>query len=85
MIDPTENQRRSMVAEINAAPGSRESLESQYGSVWDTRELSAEFTVHGFLAPYCVVTRKSDGSLGTLMFQHSPRYYFGFEADTEAP
>ena len=31
------------------------------------------------MAPLVVVRRKSDGVKGSLMFQHSPRFYFGFE------
>lgn len=34
MNDPTESIRRQRLAEINAEPGSREALESQYGQVW---------------------------------------------------
>ena len=33
----------------------------------------------GFTAPLVVVRRKSDGQKGSLMFQASPRFYFGFE------
>ena len=47
------------------------------------RQLSQDFTVEGFAAPYVVVRRKSDGQRGTLMFQHSPRFYFGFEPHHE--
>ena len=81
MIDPTENIRREMVAEINAAPGSREALEAQYGKVWNTSEMSEDFEVTGFLAPFVVVRRKSDGKKGSLTFQHSPRFYFSFQED----
>ena len=49
--------------------------------VWDTNELQELFTVHSFLAPYVVVTRKSDGVKGTLMFTHMPRFYFSFIPD----
>ena len=79
MSDPTETIRRERLAEINAEPGSREALEAQYGPVWDTNELSDTFEVTGFMAPYVVVRRKSDGVVGSLEFQHSPRYYFNFE------
>ena len=33
----------------------------------------------GFSAPLVVVRRKSDNQKGSLMFQASPRFYFGFE------
>jgi hypothetical protein len=48
---------------------------------WDTTELQKDFTVHSFLAPFVVVTRKSDGKKGTLEFKHSPRVYFNFVVD----
>ena len=57
-------------------------LEQEYGQVWDTEELTAEFTVEGFAAPFIAATRKSDGKRGTLMFQHRPRFYFSW---TERP
>ena len=43
------------------------------------RQLGQDFTVEGFLAPYVIVRRKSDGQRGSLMFQNSPRFYFSFE------
>lgn len=80
-IDPTEGVRRVMVAAINIEPGSREALEQEHGQVWDTDQLRAEFEVTGFMAPFVVVTRRADGVVGSLMFQHSPRFYVGFTAD----
>jgi hypothetical protein len=82
MHDPTEMPRRQRLAEINAEPGSRQALEAQYGKVWDTNELGEAFDVLGFLAPYVVVRRKSDGVKGSLEFQHDPRLYFNFQVDS---
>ena len=79
MSDPTEDIRRQHLAEINAASGSREALEAQHGKVYDTQELASEFEVLGFQAPYIVVRRRSDGVLGSMAFQHQPRFYFGFQ------
>lgn len=79
MIDPTENIRKEMVEAINAEPGSRNALEKEHGQVWDTQELANDFEVTGFMAPFVIVRRKSDNAKGTLMFQHVPRFYFGFE------
>lgn len=76
--DPTETMRRALVDMINYAPGSRESLEATHGQVWDTAQLQDDFSVGGFMAPFVVVTRKSDGAPGTLLFQHAPRFYFCF-------
>jgi len=79
--DPTENIRREEQAQINAKQAVRAELEEEHGQVWDTDELQRDFEVKGFLAPYAVVVRKSDGALGSLKFQHYPRFYFGWEAD----
>ena len=78
MPDPTENMRRKLVSEINHEPGSREALEQEYEIVWNTDELRADFDVIGFAAPLVVVCRRSDGVRGSLLFQHWPRFYFGF-------
>lgn len=77
--DPTEGIRMAMTAEINAKRAEREPLEKQHGQVWDTEELQRDFEVTGFMAPFCGVTRKSDGKKGAVMFQHYPRYYFDFK------
>ncbi len=79
--DPTEAIRRERLAEINADAGSREALENQYGQIWDTNEMRRDFEVIGFAAPLVVVRRRADGILGSLEFQHSPRFYFSFEPD----
>jgi hypothetical protein len=79
MNDPTETIRRQRLAEINAEPGSREALEQQHGQVWSTDEMVEQFEAVGFLAPYIVVRRKSDGAKGSLEFQHNPRFYFNWQ------
>ena len=79
MTDPTEDIRRQMLADINAAPGSREYLEHKHGQVWDTGQLQEEFEVIGFMAPMVVVRRRGDCVKGSLMFQGSPRFYFSFQ------
>jgi hypothetical protein len=81
MPDPTETIRRQQLAEINAVPGSREALEAQHGQIWDTSELQDEFQALGFMAPYIIVRRRSDGVKGSLMFQANPRYYFSFQPE----
>ena len=79
MSDPTEITRRALLERMRAAgPASREALEECCGQAWDTRQMTEAFEVLGFLAPYVVVRRKSDGRKGTLMFQHNPRLYFEF-------
>lgn len=79
--DLTEDIRKEMLVEINAEPGSREALVAEHGQVWDTSELSAEFEVLGFMAPFVVVRKRATGEKGSLMFQHSPRFYFGWQKD----
>ena len=73
--------RRGLQQEINSVKGSRESLETQHGQVWDTQELQADFEVQGFMAPFIGVRRKSDGAQGSMAFQHAPRFYFNFKED----
>ena len=63
----------------------REQLEglTSRGRVWDTKELQEDFEVRQFAAPFVVVQRKSDGVIGSLEFQHQPRFYFDFEPTQE--
>jgi adenylate cyclase class IV len=77
-MDATEALRREMVREINSVEAERQHLEEMHGQVWDTSEMIDEFEALGFLAPFVVVRRRSDGVKGSLKFQHSPRYYFSF-------
>jgi hypothetical protein len=79
MSDPTESTRRALTAEINAKQADRERLEKEHGQVWNTEEMQQDFEALGFGAPLIVVRRKSDGKKGSLFFQHSPRFYWGFE------
>lgn len=81
MHDPTEATRRELVKEINANPGSREALEAKHGQVWNTQELQQDFEVLGFMAPFVIVSRRSDRAKGSLEFQANERFYFNFQAD----
>jgi len=76
--DPTEGIRREMVGQINSQEAGRAEMEAQHGQVWNTEEMTADFELQGFGAPFVVVTRKSDGHKGSLMFQHMPRFYYNF-------
>jgi len=83
-MDTTEPIRRQMVSQINNTVASdnketeRKRLEAIHGkgNVFDTDELSDNFEVIGFMAPFVVVRRLSDNKRGSLLFQHSPRFYF---------
>ncbi len=84
MADGTEPTRWVMTAEINSNPGEREALEERYGAdnVWSTSELGEAFVMNDFteeLAPYAMVTRRSDNVEGTVIFQNHPRLYFSFK------
>lgn len=74
MTDPTAAIRKAMVetgvpqADLAADPDQK----------WTTEQMQAEFDVLSFTAPFVVVSRKSDGQLGSLEFTHSPRVYFGW-------
>ena len=74
--DPTEAARMVMLA-----TGHPQRELEKASQRWDTQELGRDFIVHGFLAPFVIVTRKSDGKKGSLEFTHSPRFYFNFKAD----
>jgi len=80
--DETEPFRRARVAQLAAQQtDNRAELEARYGQLWNTEQLTAEFTVTGFMAPYVIVRRKSDNAVGSLEFQHDPRYYFNWQED----
>jgi hypothetical protein len=78
MNDCTESFRRSLVQELDMLSTERAALEEKHGQVWDTDELQRDFDVIGFLAPFVGVRRRADGVRGSLLFQASPRFYFGF-------
>jgi hypothetical protein len=85
MADETEGVRRFLVHRINASLSPDEQqryheLCLEYGedNVFDPSGLQENFEMLEFLSPYVLVIRKSDNQKGTLMFSHSPRFYFGF-------
>lgn len=79
-MDVTEDARRELTKKINSIKAEREELEDKFGQVWSTEELSSEFEVKGFLAPFVVVVRKVDFVKGSMMFQDRPRFYFDFKS-----
>jgi hypothetical protein len=84
MSDPIENIRRQMLADAASDPTAvRAELAVKFGKVWDTEELSNDFEVFGFMAPFIAVRRRSDGVNGSMKFQHLPRFYFSFVADQD--
>lgn len=59
----------------------REQLEQQHGQVWDEEQVLQDFSVLGHADPIAVVMRRADGKLGSMRFQHLPRFYWGFVPD----
>ena len=53
-------------------------LEKIYGEVFSTGEAIQKYEFITFCAPIVKVRRRFDGTIGTLEFQHSPRFYFKF-------
>ena len=82
-MTPLEMKRLILTQSINSSPRTKEQLQKDYGvdNVWDTDELQETFFVHGFLAPFVIVTHRMTDEAGSILFQQCPRYYFGFEVD----
>jgi len=78
---PNETLRRQLTIAVNESPRSRELLVAEFGQTWDPAQLQEDFDVIGFRAPFVVVRRRSDHQLGSLCFQHHPRFYFAFVPD----
>jgi hypothetical protein len=76
MTDKTESFRREMLE-----TGQPYVDLARADQRWTTDEVRELFVVHSFMAPFCIVTRKSDGVKGILEFTHSPRFYFNFVPD----
>jgi hypothetical protein len=72
---------RMLQAAINRAPKTREELEMYLDRVWDTQQLSSEFEVLGFRAPFAIVKKRSSGEQGSMLFQNQPRFYFAYSRD----
>jgi hypothetical protein len=81
MSDPTEPVRRVLIVEGIPQSDLERAIDAAEPT-WSPEELSRDFEVAGFLAPFVIVRRKSDGLVGTLEFTHSPRVYFGFQPST---
>jgi hypothetical protein len=82
-MEMCESMRRNRLVELGIEAADRATLEHRHGQVWDPQELRRDFKVIGFLAPYAVVRRLSDGVLGSLEFQPSPRFYFNWKVDEQ--
>lgn len=56
----------------------KEELEKLCGEVLSTAEAVQKYEFIAFCAPFVEVRRRTDNRLGTLEFQHFPRFYFNF-------
>jgi len=74
--DETEEIRRLLIES-----GLVDNVAGLVQPYWNTEELIAEFEVIRFFAPFVQVRRRKDGVVGTMMFRHSPRLYFGWKED----
>lgn len=79
MTDATQDTRRDMIETGQPAAD----LAADEGGRWTTDELTRDFGVIGYAAPFVVVRRRSDGQRGSLEFTHAPRIYFGWRPDDE--
>lgn len=79
--DETEGPRRMLQAVLNTDQRDRAALEAEYGRCWDTSELSRDFDVLGFMAPFVVAVKKATREKGSLEFRHAPRLYFNWMPD----
>lgn len=76
--DHTEQTRRDM---LPAMPHLLAMAIENGEQVWDNKQFREDFEVIGFMAPFVVVRRRSDGVKGSLEFSHFPRRYWGFKED----
>lgn len=80
-IDTTEQARRDEITRLQATEATRAEILKSYPRIWETKDVQNDFHVLGFMAPFCVVRRKSDNVKGSLEFTHHPRFYFNFVED----
>lgn len=79
--DPTEVIRKEIETVLDTNTTMVVAVAEANGGAMTTAEMTALYDVLGFLSPFVVVRRKSDGKKGSLMFTHDPRRYFSFKED----
>jgi hypothetical protein len=77
--DPTAVTRARLIADGDVAAA----YEADRGPMYSTESLVGDFEVIAYAAPFVVARRRVDGVLGSLMFTHQPRVYFGWIPDDE--
>lgn len=61
-----------------AYPDVFQAIQEEGGECWSTEEVTQEFDILGFMAPFCTAVRMETGKKGTLAFVHRPRIYYGW-------
>ena len=61
-----------------AYPDVFQAIQEEGGECWSTEEVTQEFDILGFMAPFCVAVRISTGEKGALAFVHRPRIYYAW-------
>jgi hypothetical protein len=56
-----------------------QAIQEEGGECWTTEEVTVEFDILGFMAPFCTAVRVATGEKGTLAFVHRPRIYYGWQ------
>jgi hypothetical protein len=61
-----------------AYPDVFQAIQEEGGECWTTEEVTKEFDILGFMAPFCTAVRMETGKKGVLAFVHRPRIYYGW-------
>ena len=79
MFDVAE-EKAVLLEELKVAyPDVHQEIQEEGGECWTTDEVTQEFEILGFLAPFCTAVRISTGEKGSLLFGHRPRIYYGWK------
>lgn len=83
-IRRTEHGKVDMTKPVRSGAGtitihSHDTGDAPVGPTWDTATMQKDYEVILFNAPFVLVIRRADGTMGTLEFTHSPRVYFNFQ------
>lgn len=80
MTDETEAARRHMIETAQPYIDAGMALANNE-QTWTTDELTRDFEVIGFMAPFVVARKRGTNIKGSLEFTHSPRLYFNWKPD----
>jgi hypothetical protein len=66
---------------INDNPRHITALELDYEEIWGEDDVGERFEIYGYKPPFAIAVDKVTGDKGSLIFQNSPRYYFGWSPE----